>query len=159
METHPFLLLLIDFAVNAAVLQQLFMGAHSGDAAVIHDKDEVGICDGADALGNDDLGDTGEIAAQGFADPGIGGGVHGRGGIVENQNLGFAENGAGDAKTLLLSAGDIAAALLNVSIIAVGEGIDKLLRAGSAAGGDDLFVRGIGATPTKVFPDGAGEKM
>ena len=86
------------------------MGAHGVQAAILQDHDEVGALHRGDALGNDQLGHVGQFG-QGAADAGLGGSIHGAGGVVENQHLRVPQQGTGNAKALLLSAGDVDAAL------------------------------------------------
>ncbi len=78
------------------------MGAGGGDAPAVQQDDEVGILDRGDPLGDDELGGLGNLLPEGPADEGVGLGVHGGGGVVENEDLGMLEQGPGDAQPLLL---------------------------------------------------------
>src|SRR5699024_778093 len=115
----------IDLPVDGIGLEELFVGAEAVDLAVPEDDDPVGILHGAHPLGNDNLGGVGDLLQKRLADHGVGVGIHGGGGIVENQNLGLFEERPGDAKPLALAAGDVGAALLDVGIISVGEFADE----------------------------------
>ena len=50
--------------------------------------------------------------------------------VVENQDLGAAEQGARNAEALLLTAGDVGAPLLDPCVVALGEAVDELVGAG-----------------------------
>ena len=104
----------IDFLVDGGSLHQFFVGAHGGDGAVFHDQDQVRVLNGGDALGDDQLGGAGDLLGEGLADGCVGTGIDGGGGVVQDQDLGLLQQGAGDAKTLLLTAGDIGAALFEI---------------------------------------------
>mgnify|MGYP006912300482 CR=1 FL=1 len=102
------------------------MRAHVRNMAVVHHENEVGILHGRDALGNDDLRRLGDIGAEALADQRVGAGIDRAGRIVKNEDLGLFEKGAGDAQALLLPAGDVRAALLDVGVVPVGEGADEV---------------------------------
>ena len=103
-------------------------GGHN--PAVIQHQNDVRLLHRGDPLGDNQLGGAGNLLPEGLADHGVGLGIHGGGGVVQNQDFGLFQQRAGDAQPLLLSAGNIGAALLDVGIIAVGEAADKLVRAG-----------------------------
>lgn len=66
-----------------------------------------------EATRRDDLGDVRE-GRQVRADLGVGGHVHGAGGVVKDQHARALEKRAGNAEALLLAAGDVDAALAQV---------------------------------------------
>ena len=102
---------------------------------------------------------SGISSRQGLADSGVGGGVHGGGGVVQNENPGFFQQGPGDAQPLLLPAGDIGAALLNVGLIPVRKALDEFVGAGQAAGVPTaLRLGGLGIAPAEVVPAMVPEK-
>ena len=68
------------------------------------------------------LGDEGVEAR---LDLGLGLGVEGGGGLVEEEDFRVPEEGAGDGDALLLAAGDADAALADASVVAVGEVDDE----------------------------------
>ena len=84
--------------------------------------------------------------------------IHGRGGIVQDQDLRLFQQSAGDAQALLLTAGNVAAALLDMGIVAVREAGDEFIGAGQLAGVNQFLVRGVGIAPAQIFLDGAGEE-
>ena len=131
------------------------MGRHM---TVIQHDDLVGVADGTDPLSDNDLGGAGEILPEGPADFGIGGGVHGAGAVVQDENLRLLQDGTGDAEPLFLAAGDVDAALAQVSFQSLGHPADELIGAGRLTGRPDLFVAGRFIPPQKVFPDCAGEQ-
>ena len=110
------------------------MRAHVRDAAVIHHENEIGVLHGRDALGNDDLRRLGNVGAEALADQRVGARVDRTGRVVEDQNFGLFEQRAGNAQALLLAAGDVRTALLDVGVVFVGECLDEVVRAGELAG-------------------------
>ena len=134
------------------------MVTHTGNLAVFHDNDDVGILNGGNTLGNDQLGGSGNFFLEGLADHSVRMGIHSGGRVVQDQDLRLFQQGTGNAQPLLLAAGDIAAPLLDVGIVAVREGGDELIGTGQLTGVDQLLIRGVGIAPAQVFLDGAGEQ-
>ena len=97
----------VDFLIDRVVLQQFLVGAEAVDLAVVQHEDAVGILHRGNALCNDDLGGAGDLLTERLPDLCVGGGIHGTGGVVEDEDLRLAQQGAGDGQTLFLTAGDI----------------------------------------------------
>ena len=134
------------------------MVAHVHNLTVVQNDDHIRILHGGHPLGDDQLGGAGDILGEGLTDHRIGLGVHGGGGVIQNENLGLLQQRPGDAQPLLLTTGYVGAALLDVGIVAVRPVHNKLVSAGEFAGVDDLLVGGVGVTPAQIIPDGAGEQ-
>ena len=104
-------------------------------------------------MGDEDRG----AALHGFAEAGedllFGVGVYAGQGVVEDQDGGIAEDGAGDGGALLLAAGEGDAALADDGAEAAGELEDLVGDVGGAGGGFDLLVEGQGG----VFAVGCGD--
>ena len=135
------------------------MVAHGIDLAVFHNNDHVRILHGGNTLGDDQLGGAGDLFPEGLPDGSVGLGVHRGGGVVQNQDLGLFQQGTGDAKTLLLTAGNIGAALLDLMVVAIGEAFDEIVGAGQLADMDQFLISSIGVAPAEVVFDGAGEEL
>lgn len=112
------------------------------DFAIVHNNDSIGVLYGADALCNDDFGCVRDKLGKGFLDGSIRFGINSRSGIVQNQNLWFFQQSAGDTKPLLLTTRDVASALLDIGIVLVREALNELICTGQAAGYLDFFIRG-----------------
>src|SRR5699024_6968021 len=104
-----------------------------------------------DALGDDDLGGAGDRFRKGGADFSVGGGVHGGGGVVQDEHLRFFQQSPGDAQALFLPAGDVVAAPLDPGLISLGEAVDELVGAGRPAGLHALLLGGAGVAPAQVL--------
>ena len=104
------------------------MAALVDDPAIVHDQDQVCVLNGGDALRNDQLCRAGNLAAESSTDARVRLGIHRRGGVVQDQDLRFFQKRSGDAQPLLLPAGDIRAALLDIGIVFLGEALDKFIR-------------------------------
>ena len=135
------------------------MGAAVDDLAVIHDEDHVRVHDGGNALGDDDLRGLGDVGLEARTNQRVGLRVDGAGGVVEDEDLRLLEKGAGDAQSLLLAAGDVGAALLDMCLISLGEGFNKIICLRQFAGFNQLLVRGVFVAPAQVLGDGAGEEQ
>ena len=135
------------------------MPADIHHAPVVHDKDHVGILDRCDPLGNDDLGCRRNVGCKTRPDHGVRPGIHSRGGVVQNEYFGLAEQRPRNAQPLLLPAGHVGAALLDMRVIPVREGSDKLIRLRQAARFLKLCIGRIRITPAQVFPDGSRKQQ
>src|SRR5699024_9101724 len=58
----------INLAVNFAGLEQFLMGTHGGNLAAVHHQNFVGVLNGGDTLGNDELGGVGDLLPERLAD-------------------------------------------------------------------------------------------
>src|SRR3712207_2662314 len=76
-----------DLVVELAVAQELFVGAHRGDLAVIEDQDQVRVANRAYPLGDDEGGPAGVAhhPVECLLNGSLGLGVHSRGAVVEDQ--------------------------------------------------------------------------
>ena len=70
----------------------------------------------------------------------LGEGVDAGEGVVQNQNAGIAQDGAGDGGALLLAAGESDAALADHGLVAVGERFDIGREPGDFGGAADLVL-------------------
>ena len=75
-----------------------------------------------------------------------------------NEDLRLFQQRPRDAKPLLLPAGDVCAALLDVGVVFVGEGLDELICLRKPAHAHHFLIRRIRVAPAEVFPDRAGEE-
>src|SRR3546814_8756358 len=65
--------------------------------------------------------------------------------LVEQQDGGVLQHGAGDGDALALTAGEVAAARADLGVVAAGEGGDEIMGAGHAGGLFDLGIARAGA--------------
>ena len=89
----------------------------------------------------------------------LGLGIKRRGGLVQYQNGGVFQHGAGNGDALLLSTGKLQAALTNNGVIAIREGLDKLMGIGALGDVHDFFLRGTRLAVGDIFANGAGEEV
>ena len=134
------------------------MGALLHNVAVPHHKDEVGVPDGGKAVGDDKAGTALHQAVHSSLDALLGAGIHAAGSLVQNQDAVICQNGAGDGKQLLLSLTDVGGVLVQLHLVAAGQGADKVVGVGSLCGGDHLFIGGVKPTVADVLHDGALEQ-
>ena len=77
---------LVEPVVEAALLQQLGVGAALADLAAVHDEDAVGVLDGRQPVRDDQRGAPAEQARHGILDEQLGLGVDARRRLVEHQD-------------------------------------------------------------------------
>ena len=115
------------------------MLADADHFAMVENDDLVGVHDGADALGDDDAGRVGKFFGDAATDRFVGLVVEGREGVIKDEDLRFGSDGPGDAKALLLAAGEVAAALGDFGIIAVALAHDEAIGIGDFGGPADVL--------------------
>ena len=87
------------------LVHQVPVGADGGDTPAFHDDDAVGAAHGGRPVGDDQDGAILDQGAQCLLDLGLGLGVGHGSGLVEHDDGGVQQDGAGDGDALLLPAG------------------------------------------------------
>ena len=127
------------------------MGADSVDLTVVEDDYSVGVLNRGDTLSDDQLGCIGNFFTESFSYHCVCLCVNGAGGVVENKNFRLFEQGSCNAKSLLLSAGDICAAALDIGVVLVGHLLNKFIRLSELADSDYILVGCVFIAPAKIF--------
>ena len=84
--------------------------------------------------------------------------IHGGCGVVQNQDLRFFQQRPGNTQPLFLSAGQVVSALVQLRIIAILKGRDKLVCLGGCCGTDHFLVCRILVAPAQVLGNRTGEQ-
>ena len=134
------------------------MGAGFHDAASLDHMDAVGVAHGGQAVGDHQGGAALHQPFEGGLDEGLALGVEGAGGLVEQQDGGVLEEGAGNGDTLTLAAGQAQARLAGAGRIAFGQGGDEVMGGSGGGGGLDLGPRRTGAAVGDVGGYGVVEQ-
>ncbi len=98
-------LLPVEPGVKAAPADQLLVPAALDDLSLLQHEDLVGLPDRGDALGDDDRRHALAASAEPTPDLALGDRVHGRGRVVEDEDLGLDEERPGQGEPLALAAG------------------------------------------------------
>ena len=116
-------------------------GREAGAGALLHDApglehgDLLGALGGGEPVGDEDAGAAGDQPVGGADDPGLGDGVHARGGLVEDDHADVAHQQAGERDQLLLAGRQARAARAE-------QGVEALGQAGDPVGEAELLDRG-----------------
>ena len=137
---------------------EFFVCAAFDDAAVVEDDDEVGAAEGGEAVSNDEGGAAVHGAFHGGHDFLLGVGVDGGGGVVEDEDGGLEDDGAGESEALALAAGEGGALLADDGFISVREFHDEVVGLGDFSGFFELFAGSAGGAEGDVGGDGVGEE-
>ena len=114
------------------------MRALFDDATVVEDDDVVGFEDSVEAVGDGDNGSSLHEAAGGFFEQGFGLGVEAGGGFIKDKEGRVFEEGAGEGKTLRLSAAETCSAFADDGLVFGWERFDELVQV-RGLGGDGYF--------------------
>ena len=121
-----FVLELVELVVEAALGEELLVGAALAQGAFVHDEDGVGGLDRAEAVGDQDAGAACDHAREGEADAVFGLGVDRAGGLVEDEDRWRVGEGAGEGDELLLAGGEGGSAFEDRLLELVGQGADEV---------------------------------
>ena len=135
--------------------QQLVVGAVVDEAAGLEEQHLVGQGDRGGRLATTSVVDAAELAAERLEDAGLGGGVDGGGGVVEQQQPGPAHEGAGEGDPLALAARQRRAPLPHDGLVAAGQRADEAVGAGQAEGAVEVLG---GPAEQHVLGDRVGEQ-
>ena len=103
------------------------MGALLDDVAVPHHKDEVCVPDGGQAVGDDEAGTAAHQVVHCGLDALFGAGIHAAGGLIQDQDAVVGQDGAGDGEQLLLALADVGSILVQLHLVAAGQGADEVV--------------------------------
>ncbi len=148
----------VEVVVATVELVEGLVGSALYDLALFYDEDLVGSADGGETVGYDEGGAALHEEVEAVLDHGFGLGVEGAGGLVEDEDAGVGEDGAGDGDPLALAAGELDAALAYDGVVLLGKTLGELVDAGDAAGIYELLFGGVRAAEEDVFADGAVEE-
>ncbi len=137
---------------------QFVVGAEFGDAAGDEDGDLIGVAGGGDAVGDEDGGAAFHDSLEAAEDSLFGVGVDAGEGIVEDEDLWIADDGAGDGGALLLAAGEGEAAFADFGVEAFGEFENLGADVSDGGGFLNLLGRCVGSAEGDVLADGLGEE-
>ena len=148
----------MELPVHRVRLEELRLRPPGRDPAVLEHDHLVGELDRREAVGDDDRRPALHHLGQPLADAGLGGRVHRRGRVVEDEDPRVDEDRARDREPLALTAGERDAALADHGLVAVRQGLDELVRLGRARRLLDLLVGRVGRAEGDVLADGRGEE-
>jgi len=124
----------------------------------MEDVNDVGLDDGAEAVGDDDGGAVGaEFGERGLNEV-LGFHIDSGGGFIEQQDGGVFEEGAGEGEALALAAAQEDAALTDFGVETFGNAADEVFGAGITQGGPEFVIGGTGVAEEEVVTHGSGEE-
>ena len=109
-------------------------------------------------MGDHQDGAAPDQGGEGFLDFSLGFWVGEGGRLIQDEDGGVHEQGAGDSDALLLAARQVIPAAEH-GVEAVGEGVDPVGNAGSHRGGPHLRVGGVGAAQGNIVPDRHAQQL
>jgi len=134
------------------------VGAEFYDAAAVEDRDAVGVANGGDAVGDEDCGASLHDFAEVVEDFVFSVSVNAGEGVVEDEDAGAADEGAGDGGALLLASGEGDAALADDGFVFLGELFDVAGDVSGFGGPTDVVIGGVLHAECNVLADGLAEE-
>ena len=133
------------------------MAALLGNAAIVQDDDVVGVSQGGDAVGDEDGSavshELAQVSENGFFSLGI----HCRERVVQDQDAGQANQGAGQGGALLLAPGEGDAAFADQGVETAFEILDISFNLGLFGGCQDLFLASLVGAVGYIGTDSIGK--
>src|ERR1700728_289852 len=151
-------LLVIQVRVVAVQGQQFVMGAEFDDASAVEHSDAVRVAHSGDSVRNEDGGAPLHHVAQVVENLVFGVGVDAGESVVEDQNLGIADEGTGNCGALLLTAGEGDAAFAHHRVVAFGEALDIGGDVGRVGGTLNLLIGSRFHAQCNVFANAVTEE-
>ena len=143
---------------DTAAGYELVVGAALHDFALLQHAYRVGILDRRQAVGNYQRGAAAHEVVEGLLHQVLTLGVECRGGLVENENGGILEYGAGNAQALPLSAREVGAAVAYVGVKSLLGGHDEVVGVGNLGSVHYLLVGSTVDAEGDVVVDGVVEE-
>ena len=135
------------------------MRAALDDAAVVEDDDLVGVAHRGEAVRDRDHRPALREPLERGLHRALGLRVERRGGLVEDEDRGIAQDRPRDRDALLLAAREPVAALADDGLVALGERGDQVVDLPGAGGLLDLVVRRVGPGEAEVLPHRGVEQV
>ena len=124
----------------------------------VHHDDPVGRADGGQPVGDDQGGAAAGQLVKGGLNPGLGDGVQGGGGLVQNQDGRIFQEDPGNGHPLLLPAGQHHPPLAHIGVEAVGHSYDVVVNLRPLGRLNDLRLGGVGPAIADVVQHRPGEE-
>ena len=135
------------------------MGATLDDLAVVQHHDAVGVADGGQAVGDDEDGSSLHQRIHTGLHLGLGVGIDGGGGLVQNHYRGIGHGGPGNGNQLPLALGEAGTVSGEHGVVAVGQPGDEVVGVGQLGGVDAGLVGGIQLAIADIVHHRAGEQI
>ena len=138
-------------SVIAGGLEEFSVGAVGKNAALVHDVNDIGLNDGAEAVGDDQAGAVGAQSGESSLNEMLRFYIDGGSGLIEEQDGGVFEESACEGEALALSAAQENAAFADFGVEAFRYAANEVFGAGVTQCTPELFIRGGGLADEKVF--------
>ena len=135
------------------------MGAALDDPSFVHDKDLLGRDDGGKSMGDHDHRAPLRQARKRLLHFALGVGVHRRSRLIENEDRGVLQEGAGDGHALPFAAGQPDAPLSDKRVEALGQRVRKAIASRQPGRFAHLVISGIGPSKANVVPNAHREHV
>ncbi len=150
---------MVELVVLALLLQQVVVAAPLHHLAVLQHQYGVGVADCAQPVGDGKDGPSLHELVHALFDEGLGTGVDGGGGFVQDEHRRVGHGSPGDCQQLPLALGQVGAVGGDHGVIALRQAADEGVGVGDAGGGLNLLHGGVQLAKADVIGDGAGEEV
>ena len=144
--------------VDRAAPVELGVGADAGHLAVVENDDLVGVPDGRHTLRDDEHSHVLGVGLNRLSERGIRREIERGRGVVEDQDLRATHERTRDRESLLLSAGEVPALLLDLELEALALLLHEIVGLGGLQRGVNLRIRRVRLAPLHVRAERAAEQ-
>ncbi len=123
------------------------------DTSLIHDKNQIGILDRRETMGNDKARPPFHQATHRLLDEDFRPCIHTRGRFIENHDRRIGKNGPSDRQQLFLTLRDVRGFLIQDRIVPVRQRPDEVISVRRFGCGDDFLLGRSTLTVSKIIPD------
>ena len=149
----------IQLIVLAFLGNQFIVAAAFDDTAVLENHDGIGVLDRGETVGDDEHRPAVHQRVHAPLDNGLGTGIDGGGGLIEDHDRRISHGGPGDAQQLPLALAQVGAVTVEYGVVALGQTADEVVSTGQLGRCDTLFVAGFQIAVADIFHNGAREEV
>ena len=128
------------------------------NTTLVEDANHIGMADCAEPMGDDNAGTIAEEVIESLLDEAFALGVEGGSRLIEDENVGIAENCASYADALALTAREIGAAVAYDGIVAILLLSDEIVGVGNLGSSFYFLLRSVLDTEGDIISDGIVEE-
>ena len=155
---HVTVLLRPELAIEGAAFKQCAVRRDVYQLALLQHQDLVAFGQRGQTVGDDDHGPAACNSVQVGVHQRLAFRIERAGGLIQDQDARILDQRAGNRQALLLAAGEVGRAFLDIGLIAIRHPLDEFLGTGQSRGAHHILDRQAGTTGDDIVADRAAEQ-